>query len=296
MQKLIEAWLKYLEHEKGYSQHTIDAYKNDIDNYLNFLKNYQAEEVTIEHILSADLRLIRSWLAMRKIDDYAATSSARGLSSIKNFYKFLHIHLGKTNNAIFAARSPKKPKPLPRALSIDDTFMSIDSIEDFAQNNWLALRDKALLLLIYASGMRISEALSITKNHLLEDHIKILGKGNKERLIPWIPISKKLIERYMEIVPYDVSSGQIFLSKRGKPLIRATFSKQLIAMRRGLGLPEHMTPHAFRHSFATHLLGNGADLRAIQELLGHRSLSTTQRYTKVDLNRLSTVYNQCFPK
>jgi integrase/recombinase XerC len=150
-------------------------------------------------------------------------------------------------------------------------------------------------MLIYASGMRISEALSITKAHLSSEHIKILGKGNKERLIPWIPASKKLVERYLEVVPYDVSEGQIFLSMRGKPLIRPIFLKQLITMRRSLGLPEHLTPHAFRHSFTTHLLENGADLRAIQELLGHQSLSTKHRYTKVDLKRLSDVYHKAHP-
>jgi integrase/recombinase XerC len=295
MQNFIISWLDYLKLERGYSQHTIDAYKNDIDNYLTFLREYNSKNPDMEDVLAADLRLIRSWLANRKTNEYSASSSARSLSSIKNFYKFLHYSKGHTSSVVFSARSPKKPKSLPRPLSVDDTFLSIDHIGDFANDDWLAIRDKALLMLIYASGMRISEALSITKAHLCNDHIKILGKGNKERLIPWIKASKKLVERYLELVPYDVSEGQIFLSMRGKPLIRATFSKQLITMRRSLGLPEHLTPHAFRHSFATHLLENGADLRSIQELLGHQSLSTTQRYTKVNLKRLSDVYHRSHP-
>jgi len=295
MQEVI-SWLQYLALERGYSQHTVDAYRNDVDNYLEFFKEYNSAEASVDDLMAADLRLIRSWLASRRTKEYSASSSARALSSVKSFYKFLHYSTGKTSKAIFSARGPKKPKPLPRALSIEDAFSSIDHIKDFAKNDWLSLRDKALLLLIYASGMRISEALSMTKAHLCDDYIKIIGKGGKERLIPWIPEAKKLIYRYLELVPYDVTEGQIFVSERGRPLLRSTFAKQLLIMRRSLGLPEHLTPHAFRHSFATHLLGNGADLRVIQELLGHRSLSTTQRYTKVDLGRLNDVYSKCFPQ
>lgn len=293
--ELTTSWLEYLALERGYSPHTIDAYHNDIQAYMLFLRNYNASDPSLDSLLKADLRLIRSFLASRKTDDYSNTSSARTLSGIKSFYKFLNYSTGKTSNVIFSARSPKKPKPLPKALTQSDTFTSIDHIEDFAKSDWQGLRDRALLLLIYSSGMRISEALSIKKEHLHDRHIKIVGKGNKERLIPWIPAAKALVERYLEQVPHHIENGSVFLSERGKPMARATFAKQLQTLRRSMGLPEHLTPHAFRHSFATHLLENGADLRAIQELLGHASLSTTQRYTKVDLKRLSSVYQDAHP-
>lgn len=295
MQELTTSWLKYLAQERGYSPHTIEAYRNDIEAYRIFLRSYNAGEPSLDDLLAADLRLIRSFLASRKTKDYSNTSSARTLSGIKSFYKFLHYSTGKTSEVIFSARSPKKPKPLPKALTKDDTFASLNNIENFAKDDWQGLRDRALLMLIYASGMRISEALSITKAHLHDGHIRILGKGNKERLIPWIPAAKALVEQYLQKVPYDIEDGVIFLSERGKPLARATFAKQLRNMRRREGLPEYLTPHAFRHSFATHLLENGADLKAIQELLGHASLSTTQRYTKVDLNRLASVYKDAHP-
>lgn len=295
MHKDVTSWLEYLRQERGYSPHTIDAYRNDVEAYITFLRDYNASEPSLDTILAADLLLIRSFLASRKIADYSNTSSARTLSGIKSFYKYLSYSKDKTNNVIFSARSPKKPKPLPKALTQSDTLTAIDHIGDYAKSDWQGLRNRALLLLIYASGMRISEAMSITKEHLHDEHIRIVGKGNKERIIPWIPSAKALVERYMEQVPYNIDNGVIFLSERGKPMSRATFAKQLQALRRNMGLPEYLTPHAFRHSFATHLLENGADLRAIQELLGHVSLSTTQRYTKVDLKRLSNVYQDAHP-
>lgn len=295
MQELIKEWLDYLQLERSYSNHTLISYHNDLNHYLKFIQDYNGSEIALSTLMDADLRLIRSWLAQRKTQDFSASSSARALSSVKNFYKFLHYARGNTNNAIFSTRSPKKAKPLPKALSIDEAKLAIEKIENYGKNDWLSLRDKALLMLIYASGLRISESLSITKKHLLEPYIRILGKGNKERLIPWIPAAKNIIQQYLELIPYDVSVGQIFLGEHGKPLQAAVFNKQLITLRRSLGLPEHLTPHAFRHSFATHLLENGADLRSIQELLGHASLSTTQRYTKVNIKHLSDVYKASHP-
>jgi integrase/recombinase XerC len=295
MHGVIKDWLKYLELERSYSHHSIISYHNDLKAYLEFLHDYNGEEITLRALMNADLRTVRSWLAKRKNQDYSPTSSARALSSIKNFYKFLHYSKGATNNIIFSARAPKKAKPLPKALSVEDTTLAINKIEHYGKNDWLSLRDKALLLLIYASGLRISEALSLTKQHLLQDNIRILGKGNKERLIPWIKLAKSTIEEYLNLIPYDVSTGPIFLGERGKSLQAPVFRGQLINLRRHLGLPEYLTPHAFRHSFATHLLENGADLRSIQELLGHTSLSTTQRYTKVNIKRLSDVYKDSHP-
>jgi integrase/recombinase XerC len=296
MQQIISDWLRYLALERGYSKHTIVSYQTDIENFLSFIKSYNGSEGSLEDILDVDLRLIRSWLASRKINNFASSSNARGLSSVKNFYKFLYHTQGYTSsNAIFHTKGPKISKPLPKALSQLDTMLSIERAGDSETEHWQSLRDKALLLLIYASGMRISEALSITKSHINDDYIKILGKGGKERIIPWVLASKVAVQKYLEVVPYDIESGPVFRSERGKPLQSATFSRKLVILRRNLGLPEHLTPHAFRHSFATHLLENGADLRSIQELLGHKSLSTTQRYTKVNVGHLMSVYNKTHP-
>ena len=162
---------------------------------------------------------------------------------------------------------------------------------------WIDLRNKSLLTLIYASGLRISEALSITKNHVNQcEYIKITGKGNKERLVPWIEEARKLILEYLKELPYEIDENEpIFRSKTGKILHRSNFNSELVKLRRIYGLPEHLSSHSFRHSFATHLLENGADLRSIQDLLGHKSLSTTQRYTKVNLSHLEAVYNKSHP-
>lgn len=295
MDSLVAEWLKYLELERGYSAHTVLSYHNDMRSFLGFIKNYNCASPCLDTLIAVDLKLVRSWLSDRALKNYSASSSARALSSVKNFYKFLHYAKGETNNAIFSARSPKKHKPLPRALSVDDTLLSVGNIENFAKNDWLSARDKALLLLIYSSGLRISESCSITMEHVNSANIRIIGKGNKERIIPWIPEAKKMVQKYLSLVPYDVTNGPIFRGEKGGPLSPVVFERQLITLRRSLGLPEYVTPHAFRHSFATHLLENGADLRSIQELLGHKSLSSTQRYTKVNIQKLSAVYKSSHP-
>lgn len=295
MQDLILRWINYLETEKAYSGHTIVSYHNDLKNYLEFIQKFNGDRCDLKSLASADLRLVRSWLADRRLENYNPSSSARALSSVKNFYRFMHYLGICTNNVVLSAKSPKKNTALPKALSFSDTMVSVDNIENFAKNDWLSLRDKALLVLIYASGLRISEALSITLANLNSEAIHIIGKGGKERIVPWLEYAKKLTQEYVTSVPYDITSGPIFLGEKGHVLRPAVFRKQLVILRRSLGLPEHLTPHSFRHSFATHLLENGANLRSIQELLGHKSLSTTQRYTKVNIKHLSDVYKASHP-
>lgn len=295
MEDLILQWLKYLEQERGYSDHTTNSYHNDLKNYMEFVQKFNADSVDLNALALADLRLVRSWLADRRLQNYNPSSSARALSSVKSFYRFLH-YLGLcTNNLVLSARNPKKHSTLPKALSFNETMLSVENIENFAKNDWLSSRDKALLALIYASGLRISEALSITIDHVNNDDIRIMGKGGKERIVPWIDYAKTLVMEYVKAVPYDITFGPIFLGEKGRVLQSSVFRKQLVTLRRSLGLPEHLTPHSFRHSFATHLLENGADLRSIQELLGHKSLSTTQRYTKVNIKHLSDVYKASHP-
>jgi integrase/recombinase XerC len=273
------------------------SYINDLKGYLDFLGSYLGEQVSLTTINQVDIRLARSWLSKRRQDEYLASSSARALSAIKNFYKYLEKTEGISSHAIFAVQSPKKSKILPKALTQEEASVSLENIEMLGDEPWLHLRNKALLTLIYAAGLRISEAMSITKRHLENsEYIKITGKGNKERLVPWVNEVRELVIQYSKAVPFDIGDDEpIFRGKRGGVLQKPVFNRELINLRRSLGLPTHLSSHAFRHSFATHLLENGADLRSIQELLGHKSLSTTQRYTKINLAHLESVYHNAHP-
>jgi integrase/recombinase XerC len=295
--KIIDDWQKYLSVQLNYSPHTLESYLNDLNHFLNFITKYLSATISLELIESVDVRLVRSWLSERHQAGYTSASNGRALSSIKNFCKYLEKKHKIHCHAIFTVQSPKKSKILPRALSQEETKISLSNIEMLGSEEWIHVRNKALLTLIYASGLRISEALSITKKHLdNEEFIKIIGKNNKERIIPWINESKLLIEQYLKLLPYSIESYEpIFRGLRGAVLQRAVFNRELIYLRRMLGLPEHLSSHSFRHSFATHLLENGADLKSIQELLGHQSLSTTQRYTKITKTHLESVYDKTHP-
>jgi integrase/recombinase XerC len=293
----ILSWSSYLKQERNYSSNTVSAYLADLHHFIDFIQTYQSCQASLTTISTIDIRLTRSWLSSRQTNDYLAASNARALSAIKNFYKFLEKRYAIKCHAIFTINTPRKSKSLPKALSMDETNLSIENIENLGKNLWLELRNKALLTLIYATGLRISEALSITTKHLQNpEFIKITGKGKKERLVPWIEQSYLLVKKYLEELPFKLNNDDpIFRGERGDVLQRAVFNRELIKLRRVLGLPEHLSAHAFRHSFATHLLENGANLRSIQELLGHQSLSTTQRYTKINKAHLESVYRRSHP-
>ncbi|WP_342170054.1 tyrosine recombinase XerC [Rickettsia endosymbiont of Seladonia tumulorum] len=296
-QELIIKWQKYLSLQKNYSNHTMISYNNDLKHFLEFMNYYNSDIVTMDYIRAADIRLMRSWLAKRKCDNFVTSSIARGLSAIKNFYKFLEKTAELHNHVVFSIKSPKKSKLLPKALSEEEVNISLDHIEEYGNSQWIEIRNKALLVLIYASGLRISEALSITKLHLQNlEFIKIMGKGGKERVIPWLAIARNLITEFLEKLPYELKDDEpIFRGKQGKKLQPPVFNQELIKLKRFYGLPEHLSAHSFRHSFASHLLENGADLRSIQELLGHKSLSTTQSYTKTSIKHLETAYVTAHP-
>lgn len=272
-QELIIKWQKYLSLQKNHSNHTMISYNNDLKHFLEFMNYYNSDIVTMDYIKVADIRLMRSWLAKRKCDNFVTSSIARGLSAIKNFYKFLEKTSDIHNYVVFSIKSPKKSKVLPKTLSEEEVNISLDHIEEYGNSQWIEVRNKALLVLIYASGLRISEALSITKLHLQNlEFIKIMGKGSKERVIPWLTIARNLITEYLEKLPYELKDDEpIFRGKQGKKLQPPVFNRELIKLKRFYGLPEHLSAHSFRHSFASHLLENGADLRSIQELLGHKS-------------------------
>ncbi len=294
---VITEWLKYLRNYKNYSANTCESYSNDLRNFINFITNYcNLTKLELDDLLSIDAKTIRSWLSSRQTSKYNSNSNARALFGIKNFYKYLLKQHNLSNQFIYSVKSPKLPKRLPKALDIEDTMVFTSKIEDITSDKWIGARDKALVFLLYGQGLRISEALSITKSHIKTESLRIIGKGNKTRLIPWLNITKQLILNYLELLPYQLTEDScIFVGKRGKTLKPAVFGRHLIKLRHQLNLPEFLTAHSFRHCFASHLLNNGVDLRSVQELLGHQSLSSTQIYTKINVNYLTSVYNASHP-
>jgi integrase/recombinase XerC len=230
--------------------------------------------------------------------DFEGASNARALSTVKSFFRYLEKDTGMENAAVFHIRSPKIKKSIPKALAEGQAEQALGEIKTMSKEEWINKRNLALLTLIYGCGLRISEALSLNyKDFPKGDSITILGKGNKQRAVPVLPVVKAAIEEYVAACPYPFEAKTpLFLGSRGGALDPAIFQRELRKLRTALGLPESTTPHAFRHSFATHLLSAGGDLRSIQELLGHASLSTTQRYTHVDKERLMNAYKNAHPR
>ena len=293
-------WLEWLSNIKNFSNHTVVAYQHDLTGFLHFMQQHLGGEVSVKQLETLEARDFRSWLTSQAAAGQANTSNARGLSVVRGFFRYLQKQKILENPAIFNIRSPKLKKPLPKALSVEQSQSAMDSISDLREEGWIAARDRALLALIYGTGLRISEALSLTRREVEnETLLHITGKGNKQRIVPLLPEVIAVVQRYIAHCPYHQTGDKnapLFLGARGKPLQPAIFQRQLQKLRMMYGLPESTTPHAFRHSFATHLLAEGGDLRAIQELLGHSSLSTTQRYTHVDASRLMKAYQASHPR
>lgn len=293
----IKRWQSWLQNERRYSLHTLDAYSRDLADFFNFFADRQKHPVDIADLQNADVRIFRSYLSKRATQYIEKSSIARELSTIKNFYRWLSLNNLIENSAISVIGTPKRSKSLPRALDIDQTFNVLDVAGDFAKQKWQGLRDIAIFTILYGCGLRISEALSLNLGDI--DHnnfLKIKGKGNKERLVPMLDEVKEKINAYLEACPYDIKNGEpLFLGARGERLSPRIVQRTLEKIRRYLGLADNLTPHALRHSFATHLLANGTDLRSIQELLGHASLTTTQRYTDVQIETLQKEYKQAHP-
>ncbi len=294
--EILSDWLIYIK-QKRYSENTIEAYVADINLFFNFLKGHLGEAVTAEHLKELTLTDLRAFFA-KISEERIAASRARTISSIKNFFKFCEKNNILKNENIFLVKGPKLPKALPKALNVTNAYAALDesgNIETYNKKaeGWVALRDAALLQLIYACGLRISEALNIKVSEVNENlFIKIKGKGGKERLVPIIPPVYKSLKELIAACPFcGEKDSFVFYGKGGKKLDPAVFQKVVRTVRVNLGLPDSTTPHSFRHSFATHLLENSGDLRTIQELLGHASLSTTQRYTKVDSKRIISAFN-----
>lgn len=293
----VESYITYLGDVKGYAENTLTAYRQDLVHFTEFLATYGGAGITAHVLMACDLTTLRAWLSARVQEGFSNSSTARAVSSLKGFYKYLQKYHAIENPAVAMLRSPKRQAPLAKAVSIGQSKEALEAIEMLHPEPWVGLRDRALLGLLYGCGLRIGEALALTRHTLqADDYMRITGKGQKERIVPLLAAVKVGIAEYAAACPYGASPNDpLFYGIRGKQLQPAVFQRQLAQLRRLIGLPESVTAHAFRHSFATHLLAEGGDLRSIQELLGHAHLSTTQRYTHVDKARLLAAYKDAHP-
>lgn len=296
-QKLKQAYLSYLADERRASPHTLRAYGDDLDSFLSFLPGHLGEEVSQATLAALSPADIRAFITVRRAGGLGARGVQRALAAVRGFFRFLTREEVLTNPAAKAVRSPRLPRTLPRPLSVTDAARTLEEAGK-GKLPWLAARDTALLTLLYGAGLRISEALAVRRADLpLGEVIRVTGKGRKVRDVPLLPVIREAIDHYAGMIPFDgEEGGPLFLSRRGKPMSAREAQSLMQSLRGRLGLPESATPHALRHSFATHLLAGGGDLRAVQELLGHASLSTTQIYTAIDATRMMEVYRAAHPK
>ena len=293
---VIGRWQSWLLKERLFSEHTLDAYSRDLAIFLDKISPDKA--LSLSDLAALDVRDFRRFLSARAAQYIDKSSLGRELSAIKNFYKWLNVNEIVENPAISVISTPRKSKILPKAVDVDDAFNILDEAGGMAANAWQGLRDKAIFTLLYGCGLRISEALSLNVGDISaqSEFLRIKGKGNKERIVPLLPIIWQNIEAYLAKSPYSVTKGEpLFLGARGERLSPRIIQRQMQKLRARLGLADTVTPHALRHSFATQLLQQGVDLRSIQELLGHSSLITTQRYTDVQTETLKREYHKAHP-
>ncbi len=295
------AWLRYLAGERRASRHTVEGYGRDLAAFLAFLTDHFGARPGAAELKALQPADLRAYLAKRRRDGLESRSLLRALAAVRNFLRFLEKKGLARTDVFGAVRPPKRPHSLPKALAVADARDIVDPEQRAgeAREPWIIARDAAVLALLYGAGLRISEALSIGSNEApvgAADRVTILGKGGKSRTVPVIAPVRAAIEAYLALCPYDLADGPLFLGARGGQLSPRIIQLAVQRLRGALGLPESATPHALRHSFATHLLGRGGDLRTIQELLGHASLSTTQIYTAIDKARLLDAYKSAHPR
>ena len=293
-QEIIRRWQEWLGNIKRYSQHTLDAYSSDVSEFINFIANKKQQNICLNDLQNCDVRTFRSFLSERTHKHIEKNSIARELSALKNFFKWLNRNNYIQNTNLTIISIPRRNKILPRALEVDDTLNFLENAKKFGKKPWLGLRDTAVFTLLYGCGLRISEALSLNIGDITsENYIRIKGKGNKERIVPLLPLVQKTIQNYLEECPFKMRQGEpLFVGARGERLLPRIIQRQMQKIRLFMGIPDSITPHALRHSFATHLLAKGTNLRSIQELLGHQSLMTTQRYTDVNIEKIKEEYKK----
>jgi len=320
MKELISEFVNYLLNVRKYSENTAKAYESDIREFILFYQTWSGTDLLPHDLADLDTTAFRAWLADRQKNDLTNKSTARALSSIRRFLKFVGKQFNIKNEAILLINSPKIPKKLSKAIEASDVENMSKLTTDVDAESWMAARDTALILLIFGCGLRISEALAIKDSDVYEhpEILRIIGKGNKERIVPVLPVVWDALNKYLGLRPFDKGVGanenspvnatdsranfhsplqsQLFRSVRGLPMTSRMAEKVVEKLRNLMQLPEYVTPHALRHTFATVLLADGVDLRVLQELLGHSSLSTTQLYTKIDLSGVMKAYNGAHPR
>jgi integrase/recombinase XerC len=299
----IVQWQKHLGAERRLSPKTLEAYARDVRQFLVFLAEHRGKQVTLKNFAGIEASDIRAFMAMRRSDEIAGRSLMRALAGLRSFGRFLEREGKGKVGALSAIRAPKVGKTLPKPIQMAAAKRLADADERAGEERdpWILARDAAVMALLYGSGLRISEALGLKRSDVPKpgegDVLVVTGKGNKTRMVPVLQNVLQLIEDYAAICPYSLSpNGPMFVGARGGPLSPRIIQLAMERLRGALGLPDSATPHALRHSFATHLLSRGGDLRAIQELLGHASLSTTQIYTGIDSERLLEVYRSAHPR
>lgn len=301
LREALAAWLEHLAHERRASPRTLEAYGFAASRYITFLEQHRGETLGLAQVPEITAGEVRAWLAHLRQGKtpLSPRSLSQALSAVRTFHRFLDRRLGAANAAIALVRGPRVKPGAPRPVTEDQARGLIaEPGLDPDREDWEAARDEAVLTLLYGCGLRISEALSLKRRDApLPDQLRIVGKGSKVRIVPVLPAVRIAIDAYLTQVPFGLDPDEpLFRAKRGGPLSPRHVQATVQNLRGRLGLPDSATPHALRHSFATHLLGAGADLRSIQELLGHASLSTTQRYTEVDAARLLAAYSSAHPR
>ncbi|HEY2048446.1 MAG TPA: tyrosine recombinase XerC [Caulobacteraceae bacterium] len=295
----LEDWLTYLALERRASPRTVEAYRACLTAFAEFLVAHLGAPVSPETLAKITAADLRAYLAFRRSESHLAPRSlAQAVSAIRAFYRYLDVRHGLSNDQVLRVRGPRVRPGAPRPVSIEEAHDLVAGASDRPALPWIALRDRAVLLLLWGCGLRISEALSLRGGDLpLSDGLRVTGKGGKTRLVPVLCPVREAIDAYVAAAPFQImAEDALFRATRGGPLRPRQVQALVQGLRGALGLPESATPHALRHAFATHLLGAGADLRSIQELLGHASLSTTQRYAAVDAAGLMKAYAGAHPR
>ena len=300
LRKMQQGWLASLDNERRLSEATLQAYDRDLDQFLSFLTEHMGEPASLEQFPYLRPADIRSFMARRRSLGISSRSLARSMAGVRSFVQYLEER-GLASIAPFnAIQTPKYSRSLPKPLTREKARALVDPNQSLQSERWVIARDSAVLLLLYAVGLRISEALALTLQSAPlpgQDAMTVTGKGGKQRRLPVLPVVQQALEHYVKLCPFDLAPDEpMFRGVRGGPLSPRIIQKEIEKLRGALGLPDSATPHGLRHSFATHLLANGGDLRTIQELLGHASLSTTQAYTEVEMSELMDIYQKAHPR
>lgn len=294
----LTAWVRHLQLERRLSPHTVTGYVADVTAFTGFLNDYHASAPGLRTLADLKPADFRAWLSFLAREGLIGASRARALSAVRNLYKWLDRDGRLHNPAIAVLTTPKVKKPLPRPLTVADAGSLLEMAEEAEDAPWMGLRDRALFTVLYGCGLRISEALGLARGQApVGDSLRVVGKGRKERDVPVLPAVAAAVRAYLAACPFaGDADSPLFVGARGGRLNASIAQKNMRRLRHMMGLPDTATPHALRHSFATHLLGAGGDLRAIQELLGHASLSSTQVYADVDTDTLFAVYDAAHPR